>query len=96
MPLTWTALSVLIPRLKSQPSSAERSKTLRDTANKRKEMHLSNLIGSKVKVFMEKQNRGHTNQFAPVKFIEEEIKHGQTVDALIVDADKECAYALAV
>ena len=74
----------------------ERSKTLREAALKRKEIHLSNLIGSKVKVFMEKQNRGHTNQFAPVKFIEEEIKHGQTVDALIVDADKECAYALAV
>ena len=74
----------------------ERSKTLRETAHKRKEMHLSNLIGSKVKVFMEKQNKGHTNQFAPVKFIEEEIKHGQTVDALIVDADKECAYALAI
>ena len=60
-----------------------RSKILRDVAKQRKIKHLENLVGKNIEVFVEKDNKGHSNQFAPIKLIEKEIKSGQTITALI-------------
>ena len=51
-----------------------RSKILRDVAKQRKIKHLENLVGKNIEVFVEKDNKGHSNQFAPIKLIEKEIK----------------------
>ena len=45
---------------------------------------------------MEKDNKGHSNQFAPIKLIEKEIESGQTITALIKSSDENFAYGVAV
>ena len=74
----------------------QRSKILRNVAQERKKMHLTNLVGNTVEVFMERQNKGHTNQFAPIQLIEKELKHSQTIKALVIDSDENFAYAKAI
>ena len=74
----------------------QRSKILRNVAQKRRKMHLTNLVGNTVEVFMERQNKGHTNQFAPIQLIEKEIKHSKTIKALVIDSDENFAYAKAI
>ena len=71
-----------------------RSKILRDVAKQRKIKHLENLVGKNIEVFVEKDNKGHSNQFAPIKLIEKEIKSGQTITALIKSSDENFAHAL--
>ena len=73
-----------------------RSKILRDVAKKRKIKHLENLVGRNIEVFVEKDNKGHSNQFAPIKLIEKEIKSGQTITALIKSSDENFAHGVAV
>ena len=73
-----------------------RSKILRDVAKQRKIKHLENLVGKNIEVFVEKDNKGHSNQFAPIKLIEREIKSGQTITALIKSSDENFAYGVAV
>ena len=65
-------------------------------AQERKKMHLTNLVGNTVEVFMERQNKGHTNQFAPIQLVEKELKHSQTIKALVIDSDENFAYAKAI
>ena len=74
----------------------QRSKILRDVAKQRKIKHLENLVGKNIEVFVEKDNKGHSNQFAPIKLIEKEIKSGQTVTALIKSSDENFAHGVAV
>ena len=73
-----------------------RSKILRDVAKQRKIKHLENLVGKNIEVFVEKDNKGHSNQFAPIKLIEKEIKSGQTIPALIKSSDENFAHGVAV
>ena len=73
-----------------------RSKILRDVAKQRKIKHLKNLVGKNIEVFVEKDNKGHSNQFAPIKLIEREIKSGQTITALIKSSDENFAHGVAV
>ena len=73
-----------------------RSKILRDVAKQRKIKHLENLVGKNIEVFVEKDNKGHSNQFAPIKLIEREIKSGQTITALIKSSDENFAHGIAV
>ena len=73
-----------------------RSKILRDVAKQRKIKHLENLVGKNIEVFVEKDNKGHSNQFAPIKLIEKEIESGQTITALIKSSDENFAYGIAV
>ena len=73
-----------------------RSKILRDVAKQRKTKHLENLVGKNIEVFVEKDNKGHSNQFAPIKLIEKEIKSGQTIIALIKSSDENFAHGIAV
>ena len=73
-----------------------RSKLLRDVAKQRKIKHLENLVGKNIEVFVEKDNKGHSNQFAPIKLIEKEIKSGQTITALIKSSDENFAHGVAV
>ena len=73
-----------------------RSKILRDVAKQRKIKHLENLVGRNIEVFVEKDNKGHSNQFAPIKLIEKEIKSGQTITALIKSSDENFAHGVAV
>ena len=73
-----------------------RSKILRDVAKKRKIKHLENLVGKNIEVLVEKDNKGHSNQFAPIKLIEKEIKSGQTITALIKSSDENFAHGVAV
>ena len=73
-----------------------RSKILRDIAKQRKIKHLENLVGKNIEVFVEKDNKGHSNQFAPIKLIEKEIKSGQTITALIKSSDENFAHGVAV
>ena len=73
-----------------------RSKILRDVAKQRKIKHLENLVGKSIEVFVEKDNKGHSNQFAPIKLIEREIKSGQTITALIKSSDENFAHGVAV
>ena len=72
------------------------SKILRDVAKQRKIKHLENLVGKNIEVFVEKDNKGHSNQFAPIKLIEKEIKSGQTITALIKSSDENFAHGVAV
>ena len=74
----------------------QRSKILRDVAKQRKIRHLENLVGKNIEVFVEKDNKGHSNQFAPIKLIEKEIKSGQTITALIKSSDENFAHGVAV
>ena len=73
-----------------------RSKILRDVAKQRKIKHLENLVGKNIEVFVEKDNKGHSNQFAPIKLIEKEIKSGQTITALIKSSDENFAHGVVV
>ena len=73
-----------------------RSKILRDVAKQRKIKHLENLVNKNIEVFVEKDNKGHSNQFAPIKLIEREIKSGQTITALIKSSDENFAHGVAV
>ena len=73
-----------------------RSKILRDVDKQRKIKHLENLVGKNIEVFVEKDNKGHSNQFAPIKLIEREIKSGQTITALIKSSDENFAHGVAV
>ena len=73
-----------------------RSKILRDVAKQRKIKHLENLVGKNIEVFVEKDNKGHSNQFAPIKLIEKEIKSGQTITALIKSSNENFAHGVAV
>ena len=73
-----------------------RSKILRDVAKQRKIKHLENLVGRSIEVFVEKDNKGHSNQFAPIKLIEKEIKSGQTITALIKSSDENFAHGVAI
>ena len=73
-----------------------RSKILRDVAKQRKIKHLKNLVDKNIEVFVEKDNKGHSNQFAPIKLIEREIKSGQTITALIKSSDENFAHGVAV
>ena len=73
-----------------------RSKILRDVAKQRKIKHLENLVGKNIEVFVEKDNKGHSNQFAPIKLIEKEIKSGQTITALIKSSDENFAHGIVV
>ena len=73
-----------------------RSKILRDVAKQRKIKHLENLVGKNIEVFVEKDNKGHSNQFAPITLIEREIKSGQTITALIKSSDENFAHGVAV
>ena len=47
--------------------SKQRAKILREKGEKIKKNHLEGLVGKKIEVFIEKNNTGHTIQFAPVK-----------------------------
>ena len=69
-----------------------RSKILREVAKKRKNNHIKNLIGNTIEVFTEKNNRGYSNQFAPVKLLGKKIESGQKVSALIKMSDENFAY----
>ena len=73
-----------------------RSKILRDVAKQRKIKHLENLVNKNIEVFVEKDNKGHSNQFAPIKLIEKEIESGQTITALIKSSDENFAHGVAV
>ena len=73
-----------------------RSKILRDVAKQRKIKHLESLVGKNIEVFVEKDNKGHSNQFAPIKLIEKEIESGQTITALIKSSDENFAHGVAV
>jgi len=73
-----------------------RSKILRDVAKQRKINHLENLVGKNIQVFVEKDNKGYSNQFAPIKLIEKEIKSGQTITALIKSSDENFAHGVAI
>ena len=73
-----------------------RSKLLRDVAKQRKIKHLENLVNKNIEVFVEKDNKGHSNQFAPIKLIEKEIESGQTITALIKSSDENFAHRVAI
>ena len=69
-----------------------RSKILREVAKKRKNNYIKNMIGNTIEVFVEKNNRGYSNQFAPVKLLGKKIESGQKVSALIKMSDENFAY----
>lgn len=74
----------------------ERARILRSKAHNKKKTHLIGLVGHKKEVFIEKNNKGYTNQFAPIKLIENELDYGKSINALIVDADDDFGYAIRV
>ena len=74
----------------------QRSKILREVAMKRKRRHLDNLVGKNVEVFVEKDNKGYSNQFAPIKLIEKDIASGQTITALIKSSDENFAHGVVI
>jgi hypothetical protein len=53
-------------------------------------------VGLKKEVFIEKNNKGYTNQFAPIKLLENESDYGKSINALIIDADDDFGYAIRV
>ncbi len=74
----------------------QRSKVLREVARKRKKSYLENLVGKSIEVFVEKDNKGYSNQFAPIKLIEKNIESGQTITALIKTSDENFAHGVAI
>ena len=74
----------------------QRSKVLREVARKRKKSYLENLVGKSIEVFVEKDNKGYSNQFAPIKLIEKNIESGQTITALIKTSDENFAHGIAI
>jgi threonylcarbamoyladenosine tRNA methylthiotransferase MtaB len=74
----------------------ERARILRSKAQNKKKTHLNGLVGHKKEVFIEKNNKGYTNQFAPIKLLENESDYGKSINALIIDADDDFGYAIRV
>ena len=74
----------------------QRSKILREIALKRKSRHLESLVGKNVEVFVEKNNKGYSNQFAPIKLVEKDIESGQTIIAFIKSSDENFAHGVAI
>jgi threonylcarbamoyladenosine tRNA methylthiotransferase MtaB len=74
----------------------ERARILRSKAHNKKKTHLNGLVGLKKEVFIEKNNKGYTNQFAPIKLLENESDYGKSINALIIDADDDFGYAIRV
>ena len=71
--------------------SKQRAKILREKGEKIKKIHLEGLVGKKIEVFIEKNNTGHTNQFAPVK-LEESYEPGTSILAHINQSDNNFVY----
>ena len=74
----------------------ERARILRSKAHNKKKTHLNGLVGLKKEVFIEKNNKGYTNQFAPIKLLENESDYGKSINALIIDTDDDFGYAIRV
>ncbi len=74
----------------------QRSKILREIALKRKSRYLESLVGKNVEVFVEKNNKGYSNQFAPIKLVEKDIESGQTITAFIKSSDENFAHGVAI
>ena len=71
--------------------SKQRAKILREKGEKIKKNHLEGLVGKKIEVFIEKNNTGHTNQFAHVK-LEENYEPGTSILAHISQSDSNFVY----
>ena len=76
-------------------TSKKRAKILREKGKKIKKAHLKNLVGKEIEVFVEKNNSGHTNQFAPVK-LEDEFLPGTSVIAKIFKSDDNFVYGKSI
>ena len=76
-------------------TSKKRAKILREKGEEIKKAHLKNLVGKEIEVFVEKNNSGHTNQFAPVK-LEDEFLPGTSVIAKIFKSDDNFVYGKSV
>lgn len=76
-------------------TSKKRAKILREKGEEIKKAHLKNLVGKEVEVFVEKNNSGHTNQFAPVK-LEDEFLPGTSVIAKIFKSDDNFVYGKSI
>ena len=75
--------------------SKERARILRNKGEEIKKLHLNNLVGKEVEVFVEKNNSGHTNQFAPVK-LEDNFLPGSSVIAKIIKSDNDYVYGKSI
>ena len=73
----------------------ERARILRSKGEEIKKLHLGSLVGKEVEVFVEKNNSGHTNQFAPVK-LEDDFLPGSSVIAKIVKSDSNFVYGKSI
>ena len=76
-------------------TSKKRAKILREKGEEIKKAHLKNLVGKEIEVFVEKNNSGHTNQFAPVK-LEDEFLPGTSVIAKIFKSDDNFVYGKSI
>ena len=76
-------------------TSKKRAKILREKGEKIKKAHLKKLVGKEIEVFVEKNNSGHTNQFAPVK-LEDEFLPGTSVIAKIFKSDDNFVYGKSI
>ena len=76
-------------------TSKKRAKILRDKGEEIKKAHLKNLVGKEIEVFVEKNNNGHTNQFAPVK-LEDEFLPGTSVITKIFKSDDNFVYGKSI
>ena len=76
-------------------TSKNRAKILREKGEKIKKAHLKNLVGKEIEVFVEKNNSGHTNQFAPVK-LEDEFLPGTSVITKIFKSDDNFVYGKSI
>ena len=76
-------------------TSKKRAKILREKGEEIKKAHLKNLVGKEIEVFVEKNNSGHTNQFAPVK-LEDEFLPGTSVIAKIIKSDDNFVYGKSI
>ena len=76
-------------------TSKKRAKILRDKGEEIKKAHLKNLVGKEIEVFVEKNNSGHTNQFAPVK-LEDEFLPGTSVITKIFKSDDNFVYGKSI
>ena len=75
--------------------SKERARILRNKGEEIKKLHLNKLVGKEVEVFVEKNNSGHTNQFAPVK-LEDNFLPGSSVIAKIIKSDNNYVYGKSI
>tara|TARA_A100001234_G_scaffold108443_1_gene95264 strand:+ start:1427 stop:2683 length:1257 start_codon:yes stop_codon:yes gene_type:complete len=76
-------------------TSKKRAKILREKGEEIKKAHFKNLVGKEIEVFVEKNNSGHTNQFAPVK-LEDEFLPGTSVIAKIFKSDDNFVYGKSI